>query len=218
MKIQTIFVFGIILLLSILSMAAWLYEIVYRIGWFGLNWLGHEHLSVFVIIAAVVLAYLLPFEIIKSKPLSQIILPFIILFVFSLLAYYFIKYELAIFYSRYISVNRTLLFLQMLTVPYFVAYGFYFVSKQFLLPVQPVLRWQMTLGIILVIPLSLLSVRLYDGLAPAQHSFVDAVKMGYPFFWITFVMGVLGYIAVKQAKEEALEKKEDRPDILDDLF
>ena len=54
-----------------------------------------------------------------------------------------------------------------------------------------------TLLLLLIIPLSLLTIQIYTGFGHGTD-WIDAVKMGYPIFWTTMFLGLIGLIISSQ--------------------
>lgn len=204
-----------ILGLALLAYALWLVEINYLIGWEGTEWLAHTHYSVFVIAALVVLAYLLPLRLLAHKPLVVLAKAGIELYFVTLAAYLLEKLVLLTLYTQFYGfLNRDWLLILQVLVLAMTVLSFYFVTQRWLQS----LRWQQTLvfgaAMLLPYPLSVLSARLLFNFSK-NPAFLDAIKWGYPFFWITLLMGIAGLIATKNfTKKVAFPVQED---ILDDL-
>lgn len=206
--------FGI-LVLALLAYALWFAEIHYFIGWEGTEWLSYTHYSIFGIAAMVVISYLLPLRLLSNKPWSLLAKAGTELYFVVLAAYFLEKLVLLTLYTQFYGfLNRDwLLVLQVLVIAMTVL-SFYFITQRWL----QALRWQQTLifgaAMLLSYPLSLLSVRYLFNFSK-DRIFLDAIKMGYPFFWITLLMGIAGLIATKNFNKSPAPPTQE--DILDDI-
>ena len=78
-----------------------------------------------------------------------------------------------------------------------VAVFFYYV-KQFLLFKSEIFHIMTIIAVFIsIIPASLISIEWVKGFAVIE-SFVEAVKMGYPIFWLNVLMGFVSYAMVRK--------------------
>lgn len=203
-----------ILGLALLAYALWFVEINYFIGWEGMEWLTPTHYSVFGIAALVVVAYLLPLRLLSKKPLNALAKAGIELYFVALAAYFLEKLVLLTLYTQFYGfLNPDWLLVLQVLVLVMTVLSFHFVTQRWLQP----LRWQQTLvfgaAMLLPYPLSLLSARYLFHFN--QGGILDAIKIGYPFFWITLLMGIAGLIATQNFTKALAPVAQE--DILDDL-
>ncbi len=216
-----LFVFTLLggLAFGLAAQLAWLYEIIYLIGWDGTEWLNYSHRSVFVITMLAVLAYLLPFRLEKPMPLQKWLAATALLFGHAILAYYLAKpsvYEL--FGKASIDIlppSGWLLFLALSN-----AYAFFYATN---LLIHSVSRWLIlcvALAIIASLPVSAHLVDFWNGPAPFHHDeLVDGVKAGLPFLWLPFSLSLCGYVANQFLRQpEEKPPPEEYEDILDAPF
>jgi len=207
--------FLFILVLALLAFAGWFVEINYFIGWEGAEWLSYNHYSVFGIAALVVIAYLLPLYLIARKPMQRLWKAGVELYFVVLAAYFLEKLVLITLYTQFYGfLNPDWLLVMQVLVLVMTVMSFHFVTQRWL----ESLRWQQTLvfgaAMLLPYPLSLLSVQYLFNFSN-DTLLMDAVKMGYPFFWITLLMGIAGLIATQNFTKTLAPPTQE--DILDDL-
>ncbi|MBK7871281.1 MAG: hypothetical protein IPJ74_11690 [Saprospiraceae bacterium] len=133
----------------------------------------------------------------------------------TLVAFFLAKTILFSIYTQlYGYLNGNALLALLLVVVLLIAFSIHFVTKKTLHRVRWGHGFFIALGIVTVVPLSILTVRLLPGFGE-HKSFVDAVKMGYPFFWITVMMGLLGMRTAMWKPESDVTVTQE--DILDDF-
>lgn len=205
-----------ILGLAIFALLIWLLEVTVFIGWAELDWLFQFHYSIFFIGALTIGAYLLPFYNTGRFPTQRLFSAGLELYFAILAAYFLEKALLLTLYNGFYGLfnNQNWLFVMQGITLVITALSFYLVTQRWLTP----LRWQQALVvggcILLPIPLSLLTLQFlpsFDG----NHTFIDAVKMGYPFFWIVIMMGLAGIWGLQLVKP--VEPTITQDDILDDF-
>lgn len=207
--------FLLVLLLALLAYVLWFLEIHYAVGWEGSAWLSYSHYSVFVIAALVVLAYLLPIRLMLHQPLSRLAKAATELYFVALAAYFLEKLILITLFTQFYGFldRNWLLLLQVLVIAMTVM-SFYFITQRWL----ERLRWEQivvfAIAMLLPYPLSLYSVQYLFNFSESE-GFTDAIKMGYPFFWITLLMGIAGILATRHFKKATPPLPKE--DILDDL-
>ncbi len=205
----------LILLLALSANALWLSEIFLVRGGGGIDWAFPTHYSVFVIALLAVIAYLLPFRFIRSAAYSQLIRSAAEIYPVTLIAFFLSKTIFFSLYSGfygYLSPNLFRLLLVLLVL--LVSFSIHFVTRRNLHRIRWGHGFFVAAGIITVVPLSILTVRFFSGFGEGR-TFVDAIKMGYPYFWIVGMMGLLGTRTALWGvvQEQAFFKS----DILDDL-
>ncbi|MDX1940833.1 MAG: hypothetical protein SFU99_09805 [Saprospiraceae bacterium] len=205
----------IAVIFGVLSNALWLAEIKLIVGWEGLGWLSYIHYSVFIIALFSVLSYVMPFYFIRDISRRQFWQATLEMYPATLVAFFLAKTILFSIYTQFYGyLNSNSLLALLLVVVLLIAFSIHFITKKTLHRV----RWGhglfIALGMVTVVPLSILSVELFPGFGNGS-GFVDAVKMGYSFFWITVMMGLLGMRTAMWKPESEATITQD--DILDDL-
>jgi hypothetical protein len=216
--LSIVFDLAAIIILAAFAHSAWLGEIVYRLGWGGLEWLSRSHFSIFFIILFVVAAYLLPLRNESGKKRAELLLPGIFLYTISLIAFHLAKILLFTIYSRMFPVYGYKLVVALLLIAPTAAAGFHYVTDRYIMPVRNIQFFLLILAMLAAVPLSRWSVQAFAGLNLSDgKSFVDAVKMGYPFFWIVFTMGLASILTGRFYRREVQPPEPpSRDDILDD--
>jgi hypothetical protein len=192
--------------ISAICMALWLYEILYIIGWAGTEWLKVFHYSPILIAILITFSFLFPLYI-KNKDrvewrnfVKAAILFFLTNWLFYLLGWIIIFISSKIFFyslfSSFHSYNKLITFIGLTTT--WGAFSFLgslsykeigsrigiisFRRKGFLA------FYLMTFS---VIPLSVLSLIIFNGYSKLWYLLpADAIKRGYPIFWICMVLGL----------------------------
>lgn len=201
--------------LAILSNALWLGELTQVVGWESLAWLSHLHYSVFIIALLAVVAYVIPFRIIHRTPWLELGQAVLEIYPATLIAFFLSKTILFSIHTQWYGYFNYYIFVGLLVlVVLLISFSIHLVTLKLLRRVRFTHGFYMAIGIVMAVPLSLATVRLLPAFN-GDVSFVSAVKMGYPFFWIVMLMGFLGMrSAVWQVKTPIETTQED---ILDDL-
>ena len=215
---RTIFTFLIILLFAIMANVIWLVEIVQGIGWAGTSWIRHEHWSIFIINLLTVLSYELPFFIKGSprRPWTALLL----LYFSSLIFFYISKgilVSLAGLSFFFLPRQTFLIFVLLLfAIPITAAFSIHRLSNQLLIPTQRKAIFVLLIAMIAPIFLGMLTVNIFPGYG-YQKGLADAVKMGYPFFWVIVSMGIAGMLISSrfQIQTASNHTSPDYDDILD---
>lgn len=200
--------------LAVLALVLWLVEMTQRIGWDGSEWLSAFHYSILIIAVFAIAAYLLPFYWLFRFPFQRILAAGTELYFVFLAAYFLEKAVLLTLFSRfYLFSSPYLTWSIQPLVLILTALSFFFVTQRWLQP----LRWQHPVlvgsGIFLSLILSLITVKFIPAFNGHMELW-DAVKMGYPFFWIVLLMGIVGIVSTHLLKETQPPLPQDN--ILDD--
>lgn len=191
---------ALIIFLSLAGLGLWLYEIFKLKGWYSLNWLDGQLYSPYVATLMAVLAFMTPFIISKQVNAKKIILPAIILYVVSILYFEAGKKLCYALYCRFCFwAMKELIMIFSAT---FILFAF--LSISFWLVTDKLIRRNKKINMLFIgiitfaaIPLSLLSIQLNPGFG-SQTGWIDTVKMGYPIFWITLLLGFSGILIARQ--------------------
>lgn len=194
-----------IFLLAILAEVLWLYEIVVRIGWVGIEWLKQELYSVWGICLCAATAYILPL-IIKYKLIDgKVILTWLSLICLNIAVFYFGETVLRKLFSPLIAL---LSFGESLKIRLFglfavsvFAFGYYQITDKLILKVRKQQVILFLLSVVLMFILGNMTVFVIRGFGQGS-SLVDAVKMGYPQFWICILLGLSSILTIKYFSEE----------------
>ena len=191
--------FLLILILSTIGISLWLYEILQLKG---LDWIWNTLYSPFIGTLLAACSFIAAF-IISGKITTKLIFSVIILYVINILCF-LAGQDLCHNFESEINGSDS----------FFSKEVYLLLTKGFLLfPLHGLAHWFVinklvkknklrnslftTLCMMLVVPLSLVSITIYNGLGTA-NGWIDAVKMGYPIFWTIFLMGISGIILAKQ--------------------
>ncbi len=194
-----------ILILAILAEALWLYEIVVKIGWTGLNWLKLDLYSPWGICTCAATAYTLPF-IVKYKLIdSKVILTWLSFICLNIAVFYFGETVLKKLFSPLIAL---LSFGESLKIRLFglfavsiFAFGYYQMTNQLILKIRKQQVVLFILAVALMFILGNMTVFVLRGFGQGS-SLVDAVKMGYPQFWVCILLGLSGILTVMYFSDE----------------
>ena len=191
--------------LAILGNLIWLAEILYRFSWASLGWLCSQLYSPYLLVLFPATAFLLPFVFSKRISAGKFIFIAIVLSVINFLFYGWGDYLLRISFSRFglamffISPIRNIvepIIVASIPLLLFLLFGLaYFLLTKYLLAIK-IKRVHILLfaiAILLVIPLSCITNRVLPFVEDSEW-FFNAIKAGYPVFWITVLMGLCGWI------------------------
>lgn len=188
-----------ILLLAILAEALWLYEIVVKIGWTGLNWLKGDLYAPWGICACAATAYILPF-IVKYRLIDgKVILTWLSFIFLNIAVFYFGETVLKKLFSPLIALlsfgeSIKIRLFGLFAVSIF-AFGYHQMTNQLILKIRKQQVVLFILAVVLMFVLGNMTVFVIRGFGQGS-SLVDAVKMGYPQFWICILLGLSGILTV----------------------
>ncbi len=186
--------------LAVISMGLWLLEIVVIKDWDSLRWLTERLYSPFIITPITVFSFIIPFILKEKITFKRSIMPFVILTLVAVVCFTLGKRLcFKIYEANYFDPMERyrILILSAIALFLFLALTCWFVSNSFMgdNPMRNVVF--ITVLLVFTVPLSLFSVEIIPGLGTGDD-WVDAVKMGYPVLWITFLMGVSGIFISRQ--------------------
>jgi hypothetical protein len=197
--------FGVVLL-AILAEAMWLYEMQVRLDWASLTWLRKDLFSPMGIAFCAALAYLLPFLVKYREVNGKVVLTLLTFVCLNIAVFYFGEAVLKSLFSRMIQL---LSFGQSLKMRLFgliavglFAFGYFQITDKLILPVRKQQLILFILSAFFMFILGNITVFFIHGFGNGDK-LVDAVKMGYPQFWICILMGLSGiFTLVYFTKEE----------------
>jgi hypothetical protein len=187
-------------------MATWLYEIYYIIGWNGTEWLDIFHYSPIFIAFLMTISFLFPLYIKDQKKWKILIKPLLILvlmnWIFYILSWIVFYISIWVFYFSLYDLFRS--FYELFTIiGISVTWGLFSYLGCFLYKIignrlgiinfNRRIFFTFYLLVFSIMPLSILSVIFYTIHDAFVHWYTlpaDAVKMGYPIFWIGVVLGL----------------------------
>ena len=183
---------AIIIIAAILNISIWLFEIVVIKKWASLNWLKPPLYAPYAIALLTTIAYLAPIQLHYRASRMKQLISGAGLYFFSLTEFYAGKQLCYALYSRFWIITKIDLAIGCMAIGLLFAglAAACFLSSRHLN--REISRKFIPTNIVLficVIPLSLLSIKLIPGYG-AGSGWIDAVKMGYPAFWITILLGV----------------------------
>lgn len=189
----------LILALALLSIALWLIEILAVKGWSGLNWLNGRRYTPYVIGFLSAVAFVIPFVFNGTRISNKLLLAFVSIYAISILCYEAGRILNYIAYSRFMFVTilevKPFVFTALILFPV-LGFSCWLITDKLIRKTKEQLILYISLIAVLAIPLSLLTIHLNTGFG-SQTGWIDAVKMGYPFFWITLLMGISGMLSVR---------------------
>ena len=194
-----------ILLLAILAQAIWLYEIVVKIGWTGIEWLKRELFSPWGVSVCAATAYILPF-IVKYKLIdSKVILTWLSLICINIAVFYFGEIVLKKLFSPLITLlsfgeSIKIRLFGLFAVGFFT-FGYNQITDNLILKVRKQQVVLFLLAIFLMFILGSMTVFVLRGFGQGS-SLVDAVKMGYPQFWICILLGLSSILTIMYFSDE----------------
>ncbi|MCP4437335.1 MAG: hypothetical protein GY810_00010 [Aureispira sp.] len=182
------------LFLGSLSLLIWLYEINSIIGWNSLEWLNQELYSIYIITLLVVISYLLPIAKISQVGMARVLVCGLTMYGAAIGGFILAR---GVFYDLYNKIPESInhyawSIWKLFAIVLLVAIVF-FLLKQWLLDATDRFHiLTLIVALIAVVPMSLITVEYIPGFGVEDH-FVDAVKMGYPVFWINVLLGITSF-------------------------
>jgi hypothetical protein len=185
-------------LLGLASMGLWLLDIFLGPGWVGLDWIRQEMGSVYVITGLAIVSYLFPF-LLHSAYVSWLTLVVCGagMYTTALMGFFAARSVFFRVYSR-LPVNEHIwVVLELFMIAIAVALVLFYLKQYFLFRSDRLHAITLMFAFVSVIPASIISVEWLVNFGN-DSSFVDAVKMGYPFLWINIFLGHIAYLMVKK--------------------
>jgi len=189
-----------IVAIAFLCMGLWLFEIIAIKNWDSMAWLKQRLYSPFIIIPITVWAYILPFYLEQKVTIKASLLPFIILCVVANICFTIGKRLCFALYNNYAFdglQSYSILIISAFALFALLGFTCWFVANLNMGNTRKRNTVFITLLLIFTVPLSLFTVQLIPALGQGDD-WIDAVKMGYPVFWITIFMGVSGIFISRQ--------------------
>lgn len=190
----------VIFLLSIVGMGLWLFEILQIKSWYGLNWLSGSLYSPHIATFIAVFAFMTPLIISRQVAIKKIVTPTFILYAASILCFEVGKqlcYKLYCRFCFWTTIDIVIILSIAFTLFIFLGLSYWLTTQTLIKRNKKVNILYTTTLLLLTIPLSLVTVQVNPGFGSGT-GWVDAVKMGYPIFWITIMLGLSGIIIAVQ--------------------
>lgn len=191
----------IVVILSLLGNAFWLFEMNTILDWHSMGWLYVHLKTPYIITLLTVLAFVIPIHIAKPgiTPLKSVT-AVVALYISSSFIYYMGKSVCYSVYSVLAPLSFVIGFIILATLVIFSLLGFiyWFTTNRLLLPNKKKNILLLAVISLLAIPAAWATVYILPGFGYG-NDWVDAVKMGYPVFWITLLLGIGSIIISRKA-------------------
>jgi len=191
-----------VFVLSVMAWGIWLYEIVDVIGWPGLRWLSQNMYSPYLITLLSAVAYSIPFWSTQKISKAKVIVSVFLLYSIATVCFEAGRFFCYLLYCRVCAFSfPVLILLLVMAFCLFPLLGivFWWVTNKYLVPCRKRNILLIAIFASLMLPLSLLTIRIQPGIILGSD-WVDAVKMGYPAFWIINLLGASGLVIAKRMK------------------
>lgn len=191
----------IILSLAITSSAIWLFEMTKIIGWSSLNWLQADLMSPYLICCLAAVCFMTPIVLKYRKIDSKIVLTLLSLALVNIIAFFLAEIFLkgAFNHLNILGEKSGFYALGALTFAGF-AVSYYFITHHLIVNMPKLYIAIFATSEILMFILALITAYFIRGFG--NNSYIaDAVKMGYPQFWICILLGLSGVFILRKNVE-----------------
>jgi hypothetical protein len=191
----------IILSLAVTSIAIWLFEMTKVVGWSSLDWLQADLISPYVICCLAAICFMTPIVLKYRKIDSKIILTFLTLSLINIAAFFLAETFLKGVFNRisFLSEKNSFYALGLITFIGF-ALSYYFVTHYLIVNMPKLFVFVFATSEILMFILAIITAYFIRGYG--NNGYVaDAVKMGYPQFWICILLGLCGVFILSKNVE-----------------
>lgn len=179
----------------------WWQELHHVIGWQGSGWVRKPLFSVYIIIFLIVAVFLLPMVVELKMPIPWVIFYVVLLYLTSCWAFFQAKEILHRLYAHGLHTgNQHLVAVsiwELMGVVIAFAIVFFIPMRHFHRTTDGMHVITIIVAVISVIPASIISIE-HLPLWDCKINFMDAVKIGYPIFWLTVFLGLLSEAAAKE--------------------
>lgn len=185
---------AIVTLLSFVAWGTWLYEIVEIIGWPYTKWLTHTIYSPYIITFFAAFGYSIPFLLTTTVKTGKILIVLFLLYIVNIAFFEVSRFLCYILYCRQcLSSAIMLVFFITLAFSLFPLFGlvYWWITNKYIMPCKRRVIAIIAIFAFLMLPLSMVTIWLFPGLGTGTD-WVDAVKMGYPVFWVIILLGISG--------------------------
>ncbi|MCE3225726.1 MAG: hypothetical protein K0S32_277 [Bacteroidetes bacterium] len=189
----------LIFILSLTAWGIWIWEILYRPGWEGLNWLFVTLYSPYISLLIAAIACSVPFIGREQTVTTNILFSVLFFYIINLICFEAGKFVNFNIYRRWFISGSEALILSSIVVLIFP-----FLVLMYWMVIHKLLKKnkESNMPIILLFslatfPLSNITIHINSGFGTGTN-WVDIVKMGYPIFWMSFLMGTSSLMIAKQ--------------------
>jgi hypothetical protein len=191
----------IILSLAVTSIAIWLFEMTKVVGWSSLDWLQADLISPYFICCLAAVCFMTPIVLKYRKIDSKIILTFLSLSLINIVAFFLAETFLKGVFSRmsFLGENNGLYALGVITFIGF-AVSYYFITHYLIVNMPKLFVFVFATSEILMFVLAMVTAYFIRGFGNNGY-IADAVKMGYPQFWICVLLGLCGVFILSKNVE-----------------
>ena len=193
----------IIFPLAAASLAIWLFEITKIIGWKSLQWLETELFAPYIICCLAAACFMTPMMLKYRKIDGKIILTFLTFSLINVIAFFLAEVFFKGIYNRAdLAGNKYVFYL--LGVMTFLGFsiGYQLVTHYLIVNMPKLFALVFATSEILMFLLAIITVYFIRGFG-SNYGFVDAVKMGYPQFWVCILLGLSGVFILAKNAERA---------------
>lgn len=180
-------------LLACLAWSLWQFELNFLVGWSGTHWLHVPFYTTPIICGIAAISYMLPLFIWgRNIPLYKYWAIFFLLMGSSWGAYSLAYLAFANLYSKIHFGDTGFLVGSSLFILVFLESFIFWATRTFFGRSPSFHILSLAFMFIMCVPLSLISIDFFPAFG-GGHNFIDAVKMGYPIFWVCLQLGILSY-------------------------
>jgi hypothetical protein len=191
----------IILSLAVTSIAIWLFEMTKIIGWSSVDWLQADLISPYFICFLAAVCFMTPIVMKYRKIDGKIILTFLTLSLINIVAFFLAETFLKGIFNQlsFFSEKSGLYLLGIVTFIGFAA-SYYFVTHHLIVNMPKSFVFVFASSEILMFLLAMITAYFIRGFGKTSY-IADAVKMGYPQFWICILLGLSGVFILSRNLE-----------------
>jgi hypothetical protein len=191
----------IILALAVTSIASWLFEMTKVVGWSSLDWLQADLVSPYLICCLAAVCFMTPIVLKYQKIDSKIVLTFLSLSLVNIIAFFLAETFLKGVFNRlsFFGEDSNFYFLGIVTFIGF-AVSYYFITHYLIVNMPKLFILLFATSEVLMFVLAMITAYFIRGFG--NNSYIaDAVKMGYPQFWICILLGLCGVFILSRNVE-----------------
>jgi hypothetical protein len=191
----------IILSLAVTSIAIWLFEMTKVVGWSSLDWLQADLISPYFICGLAAVCFMTPIVLKYRKIDSKIVLTFLSLSLVNIIAFFLAETFLKGVFNRitFFGEGSSYYFLGIATFIGFAA-SYYFITHYLIVNMPRLFVLLFATSEILMFVLAMITAYFIRGFGNSGY-IADAVKMGYPQFWICILLGLCGVFILSRNVE-----------------
>ena len=189
------------ILVGAVCILIWWYELHQVIGWQGEKWLRNDLRGIYVITFLIVATFLLPLVVELRMPAMWGGIYTVLLYITGITAFFVARHVFMILYTKGLIMGDERLIAysiwKLLGIVIIVAIVFFIPMRHFHKTTDGMHVITIMVALISVVPASIICVEnlpLWD----SQIAFMDAVKVGYPVFWVPIFLGLLSTASAKE--------------------